>query len=371
MNKQLFFSKKTISLGLFICGSIFSVIPDCTYADTPQPIIAAEKEVAPQNISLSELRKKTEEFLKDSKKFAEQVDDVLASLLTIPENKRQYYFPYLHEETFIPHKIKSHPQIIVWKGKRPTIIAPQMQEFAKKYLDDLPAAFYYFLDPDMYEQPQALENTINSDLININMPQMKTKSVIEIADYAVRDLRKSYVLPDEIRKNFDKPTTNETEVKQFMTTLPQLISFVDSFPENEYIPMKLRHLIGVKIPEALAKPFEIWVRNIRQTKAGTDFETFIQKQGWKNGDEFAKTADKILRAARVSRMTLVQAISYSNLRAQNPIIEGQPLTDLQLFLLMYEVHPGDALFLAKDAASLRKLIKDNNFVRIGLSINID
>ena len=46
------------------------------------------------------------------------VDYMLDRLLAIPEEKRQYYFPMLHEYRILPHKISSHPQIIIWKGKK-------------------------------------------------------------------------------------------------------------------------------------------------------------------------------------------------------------------------------------------------------------
>ncbi len=371
MNKQTVIFQTIYCIGLLLMGGMILCAPfDCA-ADTPQQNIVEVNQTQTQEVTLADLRKKTEEFLKNSESIAVRIDEVLADLLTIPEHKRQYFFPYLHEETLMPHKIKSHPQIIVWKGKRPTVIAPQMQEFAEKYLDDLPAAFYYFMDPDMYAQPQPIENTINTDLLNTNMPQMKTKSVLEIANYAVRDIKESYILSDETQKNFYNPTTNEGEVNRFIQTLPSLIRFVDTYPDNDNIPMILRHLIGSDVSLAMAKPFELWVKNIRLTKADKDFETFIQKQGWKNADEFAEKGDKILRAARASRMTLVQAISYSHLRKLHPVEKNKPMTAEQLYWLMYEAHPGDALFLAKYTENMKKILDENNFVRIGLLVDID
>ena len=77
-------------------------------------------------------------------------DDLLKSLLKIPFEKRVYVYPALFESNTIPKKIVTHPQIIVWKGKKPTKIAPQMQEFAKEHLDYMPAKFYPLLDPDAW-----------------------------------------------------------------------------------------------------------------------------------------------------------------------------------------------------------------------------
>lgn len=75
-------------------------------------------------------------------------DALLQTLLKIPFEKRVYVYPALFESDVISKKITTHPQILMWKGKKPTKIAPQMQEFANKHLDYMPAKFYPLLDPD-------------------------------------------------------------------------------------------------------------------------------------------------------------------------------------------------------------------------------
>ena len=75
-------------------------------------------------------------------------DNLLKALLNVPFEKRVYIYPALFESKNMPKKIVTHPQIIVWKGKKPTKIAPQMQEFAKEHLNYMPAKFYPLLDPD-------------------------------------------------------------------------------------------------------------------------------------------------------------------------------------------------------------------------------
>ena len=75
-------------------------------------------------------------------------DDILEALLKVPFEKRVYIYPALFESRNTSKKIVTHPQIIIWKGKKPTRIAPQMQDFAKEHLDYMPAKFYPLLDPD-------------------------------------------------------------------------------------------------------------------------------------------------------------------------------------------------------------------------------
>ena len=75
-------------------------------------------------------------------------DALLQALLKVPFEKRVYVYPALFESDDMPKKITTHPQILPWKGKKPTKIAPQLQEYAKEHLDYMPAKFYPILDPD-------------------------------------------------------------------------------------------------------------------------------------------------------------------------------------------------------------------------------
>lgn len=84
-------------------------------------------------------------------------ENLLKTLLQIPFDKRAYIYPALFESNLMPKKIVTHPQIKIWKGKKPTKIAPQMQNFANEYLNYMPAKFYPLLDPDVWPQ-QPKEN---------------------------------------------------------------------------------------------------------------------------------------------------------------------------------------------------------------------
>jgi len=81
-------------------------------------------------------------------------DQLLEQILKIPFEKRAYIYPALFEEETMPKKVLTHPQIAIWKGKKPTRIAPQMQEYANKHLNTMPAKFYPILDPDGWQTPQ-------------------------------------------------------------------------------------------------------------------------------------------------------------------------------------------------------------------------
>ena len=101
-------------------------------------------------------------------------DELLDFLLKIPFEKRQYIFPMLSEQKDTPKKIKTHPDILVWKNKRPTRIAKRFQN-DPELLEFLPAQFYYFLAPEMWpdEENTVQEENSNKLLVNLlsNPPQ--------------------------------------------------------------------------------------------------------------------------------------------------------------------------------------------------------
>lgn len=110
-------------------------------------------------------------------------DQLLQSLLNIPFDKRVYVYPALFESHNIPKKIVTHPQILVWKGKKPTRIAPQLQEYAKEHLEFMPAKFYPLLDPDAWPKRPNKEDWHNvtnilGDVI-VNPAQTNANAVLD------------------------------------------------------------------------------------------------------------------------------------------------------------------------------------------------
>ncbi len=81
--------------------------------------------------------------------LVQKQDEMLELLLEIPFEQRQYIFPLLSAKQSVPKKIKTHPEVLLWKGKRPTRIADRFKE-DKELIEFLPEQFYYFLSPDMW-----------------------------------------------------------------------------------------------------------------------------------------------------------------------------------------------------------------------------
>ncbi len=103
--------------------------------------------------------------------LVQKQDEMLELLLQIPFEQRQYIFPLLSAKQSIPKKIKTHPEVLVWKGKKPTRIADRFKD-DKELIEYLPEQFYYFLSPDMWG-PELKRNPMeaNPNQILQNMMQ--------------------------------------------------------------------------------------------------------------------------------------------------------------------------------------------------------
>ena len=136
--------------------------------------------------------------------LVQKQDELLDLLLQIPFEQRQYIFPLLSAQQSVPKKIKTHPEILVWKGKRPTRIADIFKD-DEELLEYLPEQFYYFLAPEMWEEgvDPNMESNPNQILQNIIQNNNSELSVMpeELVDvYAGLNL-----LQEEVQKQAKQP----------------------------------------------------------------------------------------------------------------------------------------------------------------------
>ena len=102
--------------------------------------------------------------------LVQKQDELLDLLLQVPFEQRQYIFPLLSAKQSVPKKIKTHPEVLVWKGKRPTRIADRFKN-DEELLQYLPEQFYNFLSPDMWPpegepMPEMNPNQLFQNILN-------------------------------------------------------------------------------------------------------------------------------------------------------------------------------------------------------------
>lgn len=112
--------------------------------------------------------------------LVQKQDEMLELLLQVPFEQRQYIFPLLSAKQSVPKKIKTHPEVLVWKGKKPTRIADRFQN-DQELIEYLPEQFYYFLSPDMWA-PQKGQTAIevNPNQILQNLMQQSDSNELSI-----------------------------------------------------------------------------------------------------------------------------------------------------------------------------------------------
>ena len=300
-------------------------------------------------------------------------DMMIAYFLTIPFEKRQYYFPSIHRSTYISHKIKTHPEIIIWKNKKPTNIAPHLQEYAKKHLNQLSPEYYTFLDPEFWKPiPSEVENDIKK--VKIKPLYLSEK---EGVDFSYPTIKELFNLSNKKSDDYLKSSIQEEDI----FALNDVMTHIDLYqPEKmsfENLTEEVHTLLTQQINRSIADPFKMYILAIEQLGEGKSFEKFVQKHGFKNITDFAEKADKILKAHQALRINLFSAIEIAKYRKE--ALEKEPTKEtfsnkdidyLTMYTRMHLAPIGEIYFVKKHQNILQGILK-SNFIEKGFMISID
>lgn len=306
------------------------------------------------------------EVIQEEIKNGSNEDVLLEMLLRIPYEKRQYYFPFIHEEIFLSHKLKSHPDILFWKNKKPTLIAPQLKEFSQKHLNDLPASLYPFLDPDFWAPP-APEKKINLYGIDLNtapLPAFKT------TDYVYPNLQSLFKLSPQVIENYTKTDLTNADISKVSHLLNHFDDYAKKLKDKDKTQQYLRALNSQFMRISLADPFAIFAQNIEKIGEKESFNSFVKENGFKNTADFVDKSDRILKAYRAQNLNPLLAIQFNHIRADMPK-DKKKIDSTQMYARMFEAHPADIYFVAKHTKELEKAFPKDNLMYWGIPIYID
>ena len=137
--------------------------------------------------------------------LVQKQDEMLELLLQVPFEQRQYIFPLLSAKQSVPKKIKTHPEILMWKGKKPTRIADRFKD-DKELIEYLPEQFYYFLSPDMWG-PQVGEKMMeaNPNQILQNMIEQNSQELSVMPDELVDIYGGLNILQEWVQQQAEQP----------------------------------------------------------------------------------------------------------------------------------------------------------------------
>lgn len=369
--------KKSIFLltMLFIGQSIASE-PNWAELSPVQPLKPVQQKSIELKGALSgTLEKSTIAIMQEQLNEALNDDRLIAFYLTIPYAKRQYLFPLIHTAPFISHKVKSHPEIIVWKNKKPTVIAPHLQKFAQKHLKNLHPHYYQYMDPEFWEtQPKENDNQlITEKLIQDPAPLLEKKGL----DYVYPTLRELFKLSKKDSKDYFKPTLTEDDLAHFSSAVTNLDAFTPKNIAREILLPLVVERVKDQYYRTIGDPFLMYYFTLDTLKEKETFDAFAQKHGFKDGLDFAIKADKIVKAYNALSLHLSSATYIAQYKADRKIQQPTPsdygtpdIPVMDMYTRKYSIKPADAYFIQKHKEQLEPLL-NTNFISHGIMFLVD
>ncbi len=294
-------------------------------------------------------------------------EDIIEMILQLPFEYRQYVAPALHESEYISQKVRTHPDIIIWRGKKPTRIAPQLQEWAKEHLDYLPANFYPALMPEMWPNPN-LEA----------QPKSQQQNVAQLMNAKTVQFKKD---PNSVLNKLDGPrikitggSLSEADIKRLPATFKALNDFYENQPEKLYFRSLLFSSGDPDLPMSmrLAFPFHSLMARLSKMGFGEQVNQLLQEQGWKDSMDFANRTDRLLKAYRANSVDPLKAIELYKIRGKyKPDSTEQSDRSLWMYASLYESSPEDIAFAAPYLKWLRALFKRRDLVVAGTLVYVD
>lgn len=326
-------------------------------------------ETVPATFSMNNIKQLLERM---STNPSGEEDLLLNMLLATPYEKRQYVFPQLHENRALSKKILTHPEIAVWKGKMPTNLPPQLKDYAAQYLPYLPPIYYLYLDPDLWvakEKDKPQSGPLELSPRNAAIHLMPHKGEF----YTYPSLTSLYKLNPQTLKNYKKTDLKPQDVTRVLDSVKGLEDYI----ENQNDPTELKHGIlslmvrNNQIEKDFIDPFASLVARLKKLKPQEEIDTLFKNMGWKNADDFALTADRILKAQRVSTLNPTIAIQLQKVRGYPDNPKNEMLNNLKMFARMHEAAPGDVYFVAPYAEEIRKQLKPKYILLLGTPVYIE
>lgn len=298
-------------------------------------------------------------------------DQRIKLYLQTPYEKRQYVFPMIHAAPFISHKIKTHPEIIIWKNKKPTIIAPQLVEFSKNHLENLSPFFYIYLDPDFWNPP----HPESQQVMAFNNPFSIMNE--EEATQVYPTLQKIFNLSDKPTDNYLKTILNEEDILNVSNVISDLDSFLSTLKDSKKFTLDMIDLQRTQIHRAIADPFKMFIYSIKKTGEEKNFSDFLKKHNFSSLDEFAKKADLIFKSFQILHLNLNAAIEINHNRFNNNFKElsesdfaTEDITPIEMYSRLHQAKSGDVYFVKKYLPQLKNIFK-TKFIESGIMIFVD
>ena len=341
MKKNILLS---VGIAIIICGGINSAPADTfmrselsSYANQ-DPILVAKK-----------LEEK-------SNYISEQINLYLDHLLKIPFEQRQYLFPGLLDIPNMPKKIRTHPEIAIWKGKMPTDIDPEKKELADKYMKDLNPAFYILLAPKYIQTENDIPS--NSDGMSL-FPGNSVKVIQKVEKYPT--VYEALKQPENLQKNPDLSILSEDDIKKIDSGVKIFGAYLKKI-QNSSAAFEKYQLLSKYYTDSdkeRINPFQAKVERLKLIKQVEKLDQELRQIGFKSAEDFGIKTDALVKAYRAARMSYavaVQARRYKDITPQNKIEKM-----LVLGSQMHQAYPKDVQLVLENLETVRQIFIKNGF----------
>ena len=288
-------------------------------------------------------------------------DDIYRLILTLPKYAYQYIGPFIHEMPYVSDRILNIPGIKETKGKFPTRIAPQMQEYVKKYGKYMSTHLYLYLMPEAWAYPKREKESFQApDRIFPVGPDGEVDGLFNVRK---RSLLSKYEMPDpakyrsgEALKKTVRPQTPSDRVTQkspltegdVEAALASFENIEQAFGTNRFdefhTALRDMSLSDNNLMGEMLNPMQTLVDKINRLPEREKFAKTVAKNGF-TPETWGVTVDKIIKARRVAKMSPAVALNLAAWRKlKKPPKIFNKLTphdrqvswdSIQLFLGMY------------------------------------
>lgn len=255
--------------------------------------------------------------------------------------------------------------------QKPTIIAKQLNNFAKNHLDDLSPFFYVYLDPDFWN-PKVKESNLDNSFNNpfAMLPQKE-------ADYVYPTLKQLFNISNQPSENYLKTELSENDILNISNVLTNLDTYQPANGSLQELSLKIINLQKDQIHRAIADPFKVFINSLKVLGEEKSFADFLKKHNISSPNEFAAKADLTLKAFQILNLNLNAAIELNHVqfnRQIKPFEEteflSQDIEPIDMYIRLHQAKSGDVYFIKQHAELLKSIFK-NNFIDKGLMISID
>ncbi len=260
-------------------------------------------------------------------------DDIYRLLQMLPDYAYQYVGPFINDMPYVPDRILNIPAIKATRGKFPTRIAPQMKEYAEKYGQYMSTYLYIILMPEAWATTSRAEssdfkgfnkvvtideNTKPSDLFDLHNPTLlKKHALLSPAAYRSGAVFNHTARPQTPAKKVTRTSPlTEGDVEAALTSFDDLKrAFGDDRFDEFHTTLRDMSLSDNNLMGELLNPMQTLADKISRMpeKYRNTFRETLAQTGF-TPESWAITADKIIKARRVAKMSPAVALNVGTWR---------------------------------------------------------